>query len=547
MEAAMFKTNATDLSKFFPAPAPRVNTGKAKGVLARFADDSKGNTAVLFTILLMPLVSAIGVAVDYSRVSSARTTLAAALDAGVVAAASENNTRTQVQLEKTVRDMMKANGAVDLPQFSVKVTAANDWTVNAEARACIPLAFSSMIGVNESCVQAVAEAQRGKNQLEIALVLDNTGSMDNASDRIGNLRVAARQLVDVLEKSVSGKRQVKISLVPFVTAVNVRGEGFDWSWIDRHAKNPLHGVNFDHPTGGRVNHFDLFDKMQLNWKGCVEARPGPHNLTDTAPGDGDPSTLFVPYFAPDEPGNAAAGGNSGSAFNNSYLNDQHTGTNIQRQRSIAKYDQALPRPVAIVEHAPNLKGGMNITNGPNRACPTPIVPLTADFGKLRNNIDAMRHWNGSGTNVSEGLSWGLRVLSPNKPYALGRPWNEATTQKVVVLLTDGENVVFGSSGTMNRSDYGSYGFLANGRFGATNQTDAARNVDGWTQQVCDNLKSKGVMIYTITLEAGTPANRALYGKCATRPDMYFDSPSASQLSGIFTNIAQQLVSLKITK
>jgi hypothetical protein len=67
------------------------------------------------------------------------------------------------------------------------------------------------------------------------------------------------------------------------------------------------------------------------------------------------------------------------------------------------------------------------------------------------------------------------------------------------------------------------------------------------QQTCTNLKNQGVMIYTITLEAGTTANRNLYGPCASRTDMYFDSPSATQLQGIFQNIARQIVTLKLTK
>jgi hypothetical protein len=130
---------------------------------------------------------------------------------------------------------------------------------------------------------------------------------------------------------------------------------------------------------------------------------------------------------------------------------------------------------------------------------------------------------------------------------VGRAFSDPTAQKVVVLLTDGENVVYGSSGTMNKSDYGSYGFMASGRFGSQDQNTAARNVDGWVQQICTNLKNQGVLIYTITLEAGTTANLNLYGPCATRPDMYMNVTSASQLTGIFQNIAQQLVTLKLTR
>jgi Flp pilus assembly protein TadG len=518
----------------------------------RFGAKDNGNLSVAFALSLAPMMTVAGVAIDYSRMSGAKSALQAALDAGVVAAATENNGRTVTELTQTVTTFVNSNkGGHDYKNLQMTVSAANDWTVAANASACVDLYFSGFLGANNFCFTGAAEAKRGKNHLEVVLVLDNTGSMDTASNRIGNLRNASKLLVDILEKANVGSRTVKISLVPFVTEVNVKGDGFDMAWIDSAAANPLHGSNFDAPVGSppgtKVNHISLFSKMQIPWKGCVEARPAPYNLNDLAPSVANPSSLFVPAFAPDEPGSAAAGGNSGSGYNNSYLADAVGGTDTQKQRSILKYDFAIPRPVPIVEVANSTGGAQNLTNGPNRSCPTPIVPLTNDYNKLRTNIAAMRHWNGSGTNVSEGLMWGWRVLSPEAPYTDGRPFSDPTVQKVIVLLTDGENVVYGASGTPNKSDYGSYGFLASGRFNALDQTTAARNVDGWVRDTCTNLKAQGVMMYTITLEANTPANTALYGPCATRADMYFPSPNAAQLSGIFTNIAQQLVALKLTK
>ncbi len=517
-----------------------------------FPGDRRGNMGVAFGAALAPLIVSAGVAVDYSRVSGARSALQAALDAGVVAAATESNGHTQEALAQTVTAFVGGNkGKFDYKNLVVTVTAPDDWTVRAGANACIDLVFGSFLGKTQQCFRSDAEANRGKNNLEVVMALDNTGSM-TANDRIVHLRDAAKLLVDRLEAAVSGNRTVKIGLVPFVTAVNVKGTGFDMAWMDTAAQNPLHGSNFTPPVGSppgtRVNHFTLFSNLQIPWKGCVEARPAPYNLDDTAPTAANPSTLFVPFFAPDEPGAAAPGGNSGSNYNNSYLPDGMTGTDTQILRSTTRYVFTNPRPTPIVETASNLKTSENNTNGPNRTCPTPIVPLTDNFNNLRTNIAAMRHWNGSGTNVSEGLAWAWRVLSPDPPYTNGRPFSDPTTQKVIVLLTDGENVVFGASGkAATRSDYGSYGFLAAGRFGASDQTAAARNVDGWVSQLCSAVKSRGVLLYAITLEADTAANRALYSPCASRPEMYYPSPSATQLSGIFANIAQQLIALKLTK
>jgi Flp pilus assembly protein TadG len=518
------------------------------GVISRFRRAREGQVAVMFSILALPLTVIVGVAIDHGRVVSARNSLQSGLDAGLLASVAASDGLNAATMTEKVRRFIEANTQNKALQgLDIKLTIHSELRVMARADACIQLVFGGFLGKEHGCFAVDSEAQGGKTHLEVALVLDNTGSMDTSSDRIGNLRAAATQLVNVLEKNLSGNRTLQIALVPFVTAVNVKGDGFDWSWIDRKAENPLHGNNFVATGPGRVNHFTLFDQLQVPWKGCVEARPAPYNLTDAPPDAGDPGTLFVPYFAPDEPGKATGGGNSGTSFNNSYLNDGVTGSHAFVQSDISKYANALPRPVPIVEVANVKKGGMNLTNGPNRACPTPILPLTKDFDRLRTEIDAMRHWNGSGTNVSEGLMWGWRVLSPEAPYTGGRPFNDSRTQKVIVLLTDGENVVFGSSNTMNGSDYNSYGFLSLGRFGSTNRTIATRNVDAWTLQACNTLKNMGVLIYTITLEAGTPANKKLYGDCATTPIMYTDSPSAAQLGGIFDGIARQLVSLRLSQ
>ncbi len=174
------------------------------------------------------------------------------------------------------------------------------------------------------------------------------------------------------------------------------------------------------------------------------------------------------------------------------------------------------------------------------------MPLTDDFNKLRLAASQMTEWNGSGTNVSEGLSWGMRVLSPEPPYTDGAPWKTAGVTKIVMLLTDGENVVYGASNQPTKSDYTSYGYLAGGRFGSDNQTAAARNVDGWTKTVCSQLKNQGVRIYTMVLQADTAANRSLYSACASDPSDYYAVSDPAKLPNVFQQIANKFSRLQLT-
>ncbi|MDG4878055.1 hypothetical protein P9273_23555 [Mesorhizobium sp. WSM4935] len=300
------------------------------------------------------------------------------------------------------------------------------------------------------------------------------------------------------------------------------------------------------------------------WKGCVEARPGALNISDTPPDPSKPDTLFVPYFAPDDPDIAkkpsASYGNSSTGYNNSYLDDTIDNSKLNQNilgidlsglasglvnallsadlKIIGKYVASTTRLIT--------ETGSTITIGPNRACPTPIIPLTDDFDKLRLAASQMSEWNGSGTNVSEGLAWGQRVLSPQPPYTDASPYKTAGVTKVVMLLTDGENVVYGASNTPQKSDYTSYGYLASGRFGSSNQTTAARNVDGWTKDVCAQLKNQGVQIYTMVLQSDTAANRSLYSACASDPTDYYAVEDPAKLPNVFQTIANKFSRLQLT-
>ena len=73
-------------------------------------------------------------------------------------------------------------------------------------------------------LSASAAAFRANESLEIAVVLDNTGSM--GSRGIDALKRASHALVNAVEGGRGENQDIRISLVPFVTAVNIKGEGY---------------------------------------------------------------------------------------------------------------------------------------------------------------------------------------------------------------------------------------------------------------------------------------------------------------------------------
>ncbi|MER8491016.1 pilus assembly protein [Mesorhizobium australicum] len=546
-------------------------------LLNRFWRSKSGNFALLMGLGLPAILSAVAFATDVSTMMRAKSNLQNALDAANLASSHLGDldiTRTDA-FDRYFQANIAGHGEL----VNAKATLAVDRGVNfiktkAVASADVGLNFAFLFGQSKHIV-VDASAVESNNQLEVVLVLDNTGSM--AGVRIAALRTATKSLLDTLEATKSPTREVRASLVPFVTAVNVNGDEFDPSWVDMDGKSSTNGVNFPVVDGKRPNHMALLKQLKENgwtepgwngtgWKGCVEARPGAYNISDTPPDPAKPDSLFVPYFAPDDPEDAqmpsASYGNSAKYYNNSYLDDVSDKAKLAKQKGnllridfsdllgdvLAPGNSAKEKIAKYVAPARELitETGSAITVGPNRACPTPVVPLTGDFDKLRKAASQMTEWNGSGTNVSEGLSWGMRVLSPGAPYTDGAPWKTPGVSKIVLLLTDGENVVYGASEQPTKSDYTSYGYLAGGRFGSDNQTAAARNVDGWTKSVCTQLKDEGVQIYTMVLQSDTAANRTLYSACASTPSDYYAVNDPAKLPNVFLQIANKFSKLQLT-
>jgi len=541
----------------------------------RFLRSKSGNFAMMFAISAPAILAGVGLALDVSNLMTAKSNLQNALDSAVLAAsrlADASTTQTgggqPLSREEIFDRYFKANiaGKSGLDNATAKLAVdpgVNYIRTSATAEADVPLTFGFLFGGNQH-VAAASSAYESTAKLEVALVLDNTGSMGDSNMKA--LRDGATNLIGILQsaKAQHPQREIRAALVPFVTAVNINNPDFlkEDAWIDKRSliektkDNTYNGRNFDTVVqNGKeyyTGHWELFQRLnvdyptkrdsRVDWKGCVEARPAPYNLDDTVPSATNPATMFVPYFAPDEPGGPLKGQNADtSVFNNSYFADVISGTDAQKQSSLTKYTNLASKKSSdylITTAAP-------LTTGPNYACPTPLAPLTSDLDKLKTEIGKMTYWNGSGTNVSEGLAWGYRVLSPK--FSTGDEFKSDSTTKVVVVFTDGENNVFGQNKNFNGSDYGSYGYLSSGRLDSSkNRSKALTNVNTMTQTMCTKLKDNGVRVFTVVLGADTAANRDLYSKCASTTANYYPTKNQDQLKEAFQNIAFAISQLYIT-
>jgi hypothetical protein len=169
----------------------------------------------------------------------------------------------------------------------------------------------------------------------------------------------------------------------------------------------------------------------------------------------------------------------------------------------------------------------------------------------------MEPWFFGGTAANFGLVWGWRTLSEewkglwvggDNSDELPLDYDEPFTDKVIVLLTDGENQ---HSTPLDVTSYGtSASFLSAPE--TFFSTDATAELDRRLTATCNNAKNanngEGVLIYTIALSNDVPqSTRDLLLNCASNPNFFFFATDADSLNNSFQTIGRQLSELRISR
>jgi hypothetical protein len=280
-------------------------------------------------------------------------------------------------------------------------------------------------------------------------------------------------------------------------------------------------------------------------------------MGDTAPTSGNPSTMFVPYFAPDEPDrddypNFSTWRNWQYEGNN-YRDDGRPGSNASSPfaNNTARDDEWFARVRNTAKYVST--SGLNTGFGPNKGCNLqPIIRLTDDYTALRTAVNNMIA--SGNTNVPLGAMWGWHTLSPNAPFGDGLPYNSERLQKIIIIMTDGANVLSDTS-SPNDSFYNGLGYIWQNRLGITSGNDSTRRsrMDGrmdhataGTEDLCGNMKDSRVEIYTVAVQVDSQAQTVMR-RCASSNDHYFPVDSISGIGAAFDRIAGRIENLRISR
>ncbi len=296
------------------------NKRRLTPVIKSFARNRDGNIVFLFAFMATVLFFFAGGAVDYTRWNAVRADMVESMDAASLALAqlsSSDPTLTKPELKEYGRKFFEANfhyeNALE-PGWNIEFGLDNNALIITCITGNIKTYLLGVAGIHKLDIGKCVEiTKKGSGRVELALVLDVTGSMDSSiggEKKIDSLKDAVEIMLDVMYGSDTTSENIKIGVVPFNANINAGGStGWNSAWSDTNAEAYYHGWRFFHVTEAgnvdmntKVNHFKLYNShADLSWSGCVEARPYPLDELDVPAGSSYTMTEINAAMAiPDE-------------------------------------------------------------------------------------------------------------------------------------------------------------------------------------------------------------------------------------------------------
>ena len=335
----------------------------------------RGNVAITFALVSIPLVVAVGGMIDYSRAVAARRAMQDAADATSLALSRQPNvsTMTASAMQSFATNYFKANFTnQDAQNLSLTPSySATGPTVTINGSATVPMAFLGLIGLPSLGISTSSVTIWGQSRLRVALVLDNTGSMAD-SGKMTALKTATHNLLTQLQNVDTQTGDVYVSLIPFVKDVNAGASNYNQNWVRWDLWNAANGscssTRYSTQSSCISANRTWTPNNHNTWNGCVTDRDQDYDTINTAPATATTATLFPA--------------------------EQYS------------------------------------------TCPQALIGLTDNWTTLSNEVDAMQP-NGS-TNQAIGLAWGWQSLT-QAPFTIPAFDPTYTYKQIIILLTDGLN------------------------------------------------------------------------------------------------------------
>ncbi len=557
-------------------------TRKFAATARDFLRSKRGNVAMMFAIMLVPLMIGAGAGLDFARAMMVRQQMAASLDAAALAIGSTTGldaTAAQALAQK----YFDANYTVDKAQYgTVTINPPvydSKGSVTLSATNNMPTVLMKIAGITAVPVSTSSTVVWGQTKLWVSLVLDNSGSMcepvnssgpckdtTNTSSKIWQLKDATKTMLTKLQAVSTTPGDVRVAIIPFnrnvdVGTANVNASWIDWSlWNAAPANSGLSSVTPDLIGPGDACPWTSGSKGY----GCQSTPANNSATTTTIPATG---TTYAGMICPTydtgsvntgradrfyngcydsvATGNTKQVSSGSSATCSGYTNCTCSGSGSSKKCNAKYYthtwtanshntwggcvtDRTQDLDIGNGSIAssfpadnPRYKTGSTITVPENFSTPNCMAGNVEPLGYDWTTLAAKvdaMQANGN-TNQAIGVAHGWQAITTGGAY--GAPAVPANTTRYIILFSDGLN-------TQNR------------------WSSNASSIDTRMGLACDAAKTDKVVIYTLYVHTGGGGNSAPLLDCASDPSKYYDLTSSSQIAAAFADITKKITNVRVS-
>ena len=379
-----------------------------------FRKDETGSLVIFSLFIFILLLMMAGMAVDLVRHEQERVKIQNTIDTAVVAASSlTQGMETKAEVTALVKDHMAKAGLnpdmVIVDSDTSKIESTGEITsrwVNASVDWQMDTMFMNMMGIDSLPGGAASGAREGTQKIEIAMVLDVSGSMNGA--KLDNLKIAAKQFVTTV-LSNNTPEETLISIIPYSQQVHM-------------SDDLMARLNLPTATNPKL-------RLDTVAKAVAPAPTNPNAVATYV--DGNMATNCVRFRDEDFDTRSIVDGNEIELLG--HFRPSSTG-NYSTPSGWSRWCRRNPDPTAT-------------------PIKQPMLLFQNDESTLHTHIDSLSA--GGWTAIDYGMNWGVGVLDPAfqdvvtgmiadsmaPASAAGFPVEFGTPDvlKYVVLLTDGIN------------------------------------------------------------------------------------------------------------